>query len=111
MLIFSVVLLSAQNVDKAKKERRIYLWDVTMSMQGYGRCNNIWNDVKTKLIKDIDGIMDPETEIILLPFQHKIIDSITVTATAAGKNAIKCECVKCFKQSSEMVVADYTGVC
>ena len=89
LLIFSLVLLSAQNVDKAKKERRIYLWDVTMSMQGYGGCKNIWNDVKTKLIKDIDGIMDPETEIILLPFQHKIIDSITVTATAAGKNELK----------------------
>ena len=94
LLLFSLLLfplmLSAQNVDKVKKERRIYLWDVTMSMQGYGKGNKkIWDEVKTKLIEDIDGIIDPETEIILLPFQHKIIDCVKVTANAAGKNEVK----------------------
>lgn len=84
------LLLFAKNDDKVKKERRIYLWDVTMSMQGYGKGNlNIWDDVKSKLIRDIDGIIDPDTEIILLPFQHKIIDSMKVYANTLGKNELK----------------------
>lgn len=91
VLTLNVLFLYAQNENSIKKERRIYLWDVTLSMKGprYGGDRDIWDEVKNKLIKTIDDITDPDTEIILLPFQHKIIDNKTVIATSNGKNEIK----------------------
>lgn len=73
----------ANNVDKP--QRKVYLWDVTLSMKGAGGCPNIWNDVKESLIKNIKSITDPRTEIVLLPFQHRIIDKKSDYATAEGK--------------------------
>lgn len=91
VLTLNVLSLYAQNENSIKKERRIYLWDVTLSMKGprYGGDKDIWDDVKKKLIKTIDGITDPDTEIILLPFQHRIIDCKKELATTEGKNNLK----------------------
>lgn len=70
-----------------KKERKIYLWDVTLSMQGHGG-DDIWNKVKNQLISDIKKITDPSTEIWIVPFQHKVIDKKCVIGSADGKNEI-----------------------
>ena len=66
-----------------KEIRRIYVWDVTWSMQGQGsyidesgskvKTEDIWNEVKNAIIEDIKGIYDKTTEIVIIPFQHRLI--------------------------------------
>lgn len=67
----------------AQDIRRIYVWDVTWSMQGQGsyidesgvkvKTENIWKEVKKAIIEDITGIYDKNTEIVIIPFQHRLI--------------------------------------
>lgn len=72
-----------------KNERRIYLWDVTLSMKGHeGKTPDIYNEVVTALEKDINSILDEQTEIWVLPFQTNILEKWNVKATHAGKKEI-----------------------
>lgn len=72
-----------------KNERRIYLWDVTLSMKGYQeRTPDIYDKVITALEKDINSIIDEQTEVWVLPFQTKILEKWNVKATIAGKKEI-----------------------
>lgn len=72
-----------------KNERRIYLWDVTLSMKGYqGKTPDIYNEVVTALEKDINSILDEQTEIWVLPFQTSILEKWNVKATQAGKKEV-----------------------
>jgi len=88
LFLFSCSLLSAQN-SKFKNERRIYLWDVTLSMKGYeGRTPDIYDEVVKAIKTDINSIADEETEIIILPFQVNILDAWKEKATESGKKAI-----------------------
>lgn len=76
--------ISAQN----KSERRIYLWDVTLSTKGFGGTPNIYNDVVEFLEKEINSITDESTEIVVLPFQERILETWKENATISGKNNI-----------------------
>jgi hypothetical protein len=81
--------------------RRIYLWDVTLSMWGL-RCvsgniapalvsKDIYQEVVNFLIQDIESIDDENTEIYVLPFQENILvnqNEWHVTANYAGKREI-----------------------
>ena len=72
-----------------KNERRIYLWDVTLSMKGYqNKTPDIYDKVITALEKDINSILDSQTEICVLPFQTKILERWNVKATAEGKKEL-----------------------
>ena len=72
-----------------KNERRIYLWDVTLSMKGFeGRTPDIYDKVVSALEKDINSILDEQTEIWVLPFQTSIIEEWNSKATIAGKKEI-----------------------
>jgi hypothetical protein len=84
-----------------KSQRRIYLWDVTLSMFGQKCVNgdivndpngkNIYNEVRRILIRDIETITDESTEVIVLPFQENILvnaDDWCVKANDAGKEEI-----------------------
>lgn len=83
----SVDMLAQQN--RFKNERRIYLWDVTLSMKGYlGKTPDIYNEVITALEKDINSILDEQTEIWVLPFQTSILERWNVMATNKGKKEI-----------------------
>ena len=58
LLLFCAVIILSNNVwaqqNRFKNERRIYLWDVTLSMKGYqGRTPDIYDKVITALEKDI----------------------------------------------------------
>ena len=64
------------------KLRRVYLWDVTLSMTGRAGCPNIWNTVKERLIEEINLIADPSVEIVVIPFQHRALHEQKVTAYA-----------------------------
>lgn len=80
--------LCAQN-NMVKDVRQIYLWDVTLSMQGKGTgAVNIWDNVKNAIIADIQQISDDRTEIVVIPFQHKALDEWREYATASGKAAL-----------------------
>ena len=80
-------VMAQQN--RFKNERRIYLWDVTLSMKGYkGKTPDIYDKVITALEKDINTILDEQTEIWVLPFQSRILDKWNVKATDAGKEEI-----------------------
>lgn len=72
-----------------KDEKRIYLWDVTLSMKGYqDKTPNIYDKVVQALKKDINSIIDEQTEVIVLPFQTKVLDRWSVKATREGKREL-----------------------
>jgi hypothetical protein len=69
----------------------IYLWDVTLSMQGKSKgCPDIWDEVKTAICNDIKRMNDESTEVIILPFQHRaIVESMVKDkATFQGKQRL-----------------------
>ena len=69
----SVNMMAQQS--RLKNERRIYLWDVTLSMKGYQeRTPDIYDKVITALEKDINSIIDEQTEVWVLPFQTNILE-------------------------------------
>jgi len=48
--------------------KQIYLWDVTGSMKK----NGIWEQVKELLKKNVSGIQDKSTEVIVVPYQDDV---------------------------------------
>ena len=87
MFLYPIDILAQQ--DRFKNERRIYLWDVTLSMKGYqNKTPNIYDKVITALEKDINSVKDEQTEIWVLPFQTKILNKWTVKANNAGKKEL-----------------------
>ncbi len=52
-----------------KDIRQTYLWDVTLSMKGYGNAPKIYDKVVDVLEKDINLIDNERTEIVVIPFQ------------------------------------------
>jgi hypothetical protein len=84
MLFVSFQVIQA----RSKGERRIYLWDVTLSMKGYGGAENIYDKVRDDLKKAINDLHDETTEITVILFQHKILDEWQVNATVSGKKDI-----------------------
>ncbi len=87
-LFCSNTQLSAQsNIMKA--ERRVYLWDVTLSMKGYqDKTPDIYSEVVNALVSDIETIKVEDTEIIVIPFQESVLDVWSVKATNAGREKI-----------------------
>lgn len=89
--VCSLLPLSAQEDAAVKAERRIYLWDVTLSMQGRAKgCPNIWESVKNAMCDEIRKITDEKTEVVILPFQHRAIseDVYRAEATTEGKDKL-----------------------
>jgi hypothetical protein len=81
----SVVICMAQT----KSQRRIYLWDVTLSMKGFGgKTPDIYNEVVKFLEQEINSITDINTEIIVLPFQESILERWKTRADESGKKEI-----------------------
>ena len=98
-----------------KKERRIFLWDVTISMVGatqnsscpkaqkrtnpdyaynegfpnYNAGKDIFDETRDKLVKMIYQIQNESTEIIVLPFRDGIVGEFKANATATGKEQLK----------------------
>jgi len=98
-----------------KKERRIFLWDVTISMVGatrdascptaakrtapdyaynegfpnYNSKKDIFDNTREKLIKMIYETPVESTEIIVLPFRNGIVGEFKANASAAGKDQLR----------------------
>lgn len=90
LLLIPAILTAQPSVSDVpeKLQRKVFLWDVTLSMKGAGGCPNIWEEVKDNLIKEIKSVTDPKTEIVILPFQHRIIEKKAEYATAEGKQKL-----------------------
>lgn len=86
-----------------KNDRYIYLWDVTVSMQGkvwddnskkytYNKDTDIYDQVVEELVRDISNIPDESTEIVVIPFQSASPNSYQgdkhpwIYKTASGQN-------------------------
>ena len=71
-------------------DRRIYLWDVTLSMKGKGAkaTPNIYGDVVDFLVGDINSLTDPSTDIVVMPFQTSVLETWQAKATEEGKKSI-----------------------
>lgn len=65
----NIFILNAQNV---LQEKRIYLIDVTASMEGKGTVQtpDIFNKVKAELKDAITSIDNPTTEVVIIPFTN-----------------------------------------
>lgn len=85
LILFSQNVFAQQN--QFKNERRIYLWDVTLSMKGKGTGGtpDIYDKVVAALEEDINSICDEHTEIWVLPFQTSVLEKWTEKATVTGK--------------------------
>jgi len=71
-----------------KDEKRIYIYDLTLSMFGHNGAPNIGEDVKIQLISAIKRINDPSTEIVIIPFQDDILGIWKELATPSGKKIL-----------------------
>jgi hypothetical protein len=69
VLIFTLSLTQRLVAQDFKKEKRIYVLDVTKSMFGLNGTPNIFEDVKKSLYTGIENISDLETEITIITFQ------------------------------------------
>lgn len=85
LCLFAVSSTSKAQTNHYKNERRIYLWDVTLSTKGFGGKPDIWSDIKDAIVKDINSIIDEDVEIIILPFQVSILEEWKAFATGQGK--------------------------
>lgn len=67
-----------------RSEKRIYLLDVTGSMEGRGNLPspNIFAEVKSKLINTISDIKEENTEIVIIPFTDHCFEPISGNTSA-----------------------------
>lgn len=100
---------------KVKIDRRIYVWDVTKSMQGHNRKTQQYDpslDVWDKFVKwlkdDIEAITDSSTELVVLPFQETVLERWTCKATVEGKAELLRKIDDAKKQFQDLT---YTNIC
>ena len=86
VVLFTIPTYSQQS--KFKDRKNIYLLDVTLSMFGYNGAPDIFVPVRDELIKSIDAVQNPNTEIVVVTFQDKILETWTENATRDGKGRI-----------------------
>lgn len=85
----SLILLSQCLAAQDKNvPRRIYLWDVTLSMKGYGGKPDIYDDVVKYLERSINEIQDESTEVYILPFQEDVLDTWSANCSVEGKKSL-----------------------
>ena len=90
-VMMTMPIIAQNSQQKPEKYRYIYLWDVTLSMKGYqGKTPDIYDEVVKYLHEDIDGIpSEKNREIIVCPFQEKILETWKDVCTLEGKDNIK----------------------
>ncbi len=88
-LIFLLQILNVSLAQtKFKDNKNIYLLDITLSMFGYNGAPDIFDDVRKELITSIESISNPNTEIVVVTFQDKIVNTWTAYATKEGKSNV-----------------------
>jgi len=87
-LAMSILICLPIKAASHRLERRIYLLDVTLSMKGFNNSPNIYKRVINALTTEVSSISDPSTEIVILPFQDKVLGCFSAKATEAGKDRL-----------------------
>ena len=88
-LLLTILVGTAMAQNHFKDMRRTYLWDVTLSMKGYGGAPNIYEAVVDVIVRDIEAITDQRIEIVVVPFQNTAYCDVWRTmATPQGKKDI-----------------------
>ncbi len=88
-IFFFCLSLTAQNTNRFKETKNIYVLDLTLSMFGKAPgSKDIFNDVRDELIKVINITSNENTEIVIVTFQDAILDVWEEKATKNGKQAI-----------------------
>lgn len=80
LIIFTFISISSYaQINKA--EKRIYLFDVTASMEGKGvvQTANVFSSVKRNLQHSIELIKNKNTEICIIPFTNKQLNKYSFT--------------------------------
>ncbi|MBI9056983.1 MAG: VWA domain-containing protein [Labilibaculum sp.] len=85
LFFINITQVKTQNF---KEEQRVFLFDCTLSMFGYGDSPDIFESVRTSLIDAIQSVDDERTQIVVLPFQDKVLDVWQQDATVSGKKQI-----------------------
>ena len=86
ILIFVISEPFSQNIERFKETKNIYLLDVTLSMWGKSPgSKDIFDNVRNELIKAINSISNKNTEIVVVTFQDKILNTWSHYATTQGK--------------------------
>ncbi|WP_282071375.1 vWA domain-containing protein [Polaribacter atrinae] len=93
ILIFALVSLQS-NSQNFKKEKRIYMLDITKSMWGSGNNIDIFEEVKNALYKGIEDIKDTETIVTIIPFQATHTYEILPSWTFKAGNITKLKDIK-----------------
>ncbi len=89
LLFIFLLFFCFEAFSQSKSQRRIYLWDVTLSMKGYqDKTPDIYDNIVDFLKREINSLTDESTEVVVLPFQEKILENWTVRATEEGKKEI-----------------------
>ncbi len=85
LVILVAIVFFPQNLFSQCK--KIYLWDVTLSLKGFGGTPDIYDQVENWLIKDINKTLNENTEIIVCPFQDQngVLEIFRVKANNTGK--------------------------
>lgn len=102
-LFVSSQILSAQ---APKTEKRIYLLDLTGSMEGRGGVHtpNILQTVKDNLAATIENIDDPNTEIVIIPFTN--VPHNAIEGVASIKDSLITQIQKLGVRSGDTNIAD-----
>lgn len=91
LLLFLLVSVSFRlYAQEAKTEKRVYLVDMTASMEGKGQTPtpNILSKVKNNLIDAISSIEDQDTEILIIPFTNKPNEQQAIAGTIRERESI-----------------------
>ena len=116
--IFAFSGVMTAGAQSLKKERRIYLWDVTISMVGapaqpkfvgceppkdranpsykyneefpwYNEEGDIFEETRARLVESIRSISSQDCEIVVIPYTNKLYSAMEVlTSTEADKDAL-----------------------
>lgn len=87
-LLFTTNNVFAQDSDQPKKLRKIYLWDVTASMDMNKKNGGYYEGTYEYLIKNIKSSLDG-TRIIILPFNDYVIEEKKVEFDYSKATGIK----------------------
>lgn len=69
----------------SKKNNHIFIWDVTLSMKGYNNAPDIYDEVVEVMVNTLANIEEDGSDIFIIPFQDKVLETYTQKATETGK--------------------------
>jgi hypothetical protein len=87
LIFFMLIIITTPSFGQNfKGEKRIYLLDITGSMFGEGKSENIFDQVKASLIDAINAIDNPTTDVTVITFGKSVKDKWSAKASTNGKN-------------------------